>query len=521
MTEARTPPSDSGSLGRILVVEDERIVALDLAETLSELGYAVVGTASTGEQAVEKTREQRPDLVLMDIRLAGELDGVQAAEQIRSEREVPIVYLTAHSDDETLRRAVSTSPLGYLVKPFNSAALRCAIEIALHRREIDSSLRQRERWLTHTLRSICDAVVTTDAAERVTFLNPVAEALTGWSNDEAVGRTLSDILRVVEETTGEGVDSPIRRALADGGTTVLLEEGAVLVPRLGDAIQIEDSVAPILGDTGDLVGGVMVFRATGRTASVEEGTRRRNEQIEQQVMARMEQLELANRELETFSYSVAHDLRAPLRGIEGFSQILVEDHASNLGPEGLAHLRRIRRAALRMNELIEDLLKLARVAHAHLQRANVDISGLAAAVCEVLRSVQSGRQVDVLIAPDLSVVGDPRLLRIVLENLLGNAWKYSGLCEHAVIEVGSLEKGGASEPVIFVRDNGAGFAASQAHQLFRAFRRFHSQDQFEGTGLGLSIVQRIVERHGGRIWAESEVGQGATFFFTLPQEVSH
>lgn len=187
------------SLGRILVVEDEALVAQDLIATLTDIGYSVVGEAASAEEAVQKAAELVPDVVLMDIRLSGNTDGVQATAAIRRKRDIPVIYLTAHSDEETLRRAKTTAPCGYLVKPFRTPDLRCAIEIALHKHEIEVRLREREKWLATTLRSIGDGVVATNSQGRVVFLNPVAEALTGWNRDDALGRGLDDIVKLVAE----------------------------------------------------------------------------------------------------------------------------------------------------------------------------------------------------------------------------------------------------------------------------------------------------------------------------------
>jgi signal transduction histidine kinase len=228
--------------------------------------------------------------------------------------------------------------------------------------------------------------------------------------------------------------------------------------------------------------------------------------------------ETANKELEAFSYSVSHDLRAPLRAIHGFSQALEEDERAKLSADGQNHLRRIRAAAQRMAELIDDLLRLSRVSRSDFRRDNVDVSALAETVVTELRRAYPDRTLDVSIQGGVMAHADARLTRIVLENLIGNAWKFTAKAPNARIELGTRDDGG--QLVYFVRDNGAGFDMKYADRLFGAFQRLHSDKEFPGTGIGLATVQRIVLRHGGRIWVEAAVGAGATFQFTLPRESS-
>ncbi|MBI2765799.1 MAG: HAMP domain-containing protein [Chloroflexi bacterium] len=240
---------------------------------------------------------------------------------------------------------------------------------------------------------------------------------------------------------------------------------------------------------------------------------RLNEGLEQRVADRTAQLEAANKELESFSYSVSHDLRAPLRSIDGFSQALVEDYADVLDDEGKQMLGRVRAGSQRMGQLIDDILQLSRVSRAEVGKEEVDLSVMASGIVDDLRRTEPHREVEFQAAPGLTVTGDRRLLRIALENLIGNAWKFTSHTERPQIEFGA--EGGPGKPVYFVRDNGAGFDMAYAGKLFGAFQRLHAMDEFPGTGVGLATVQRVIHRHGGRVWAEGATGQGATFSFTL------
>lgn len=235
----------------------------------------------------------------------------------------------------------------------------------------------------------------------------------------------------------------------------------------------------------------------------------------QELARSVSELAAANKELESFSYSVSHDLRAPLRAIDGFSHALLEDSSDRLDDAGKAHLNRIRAGTQRMGLLIDDLLNLSRLSRAQMRRQSVDISSLAVSVADGLRKAQPERQIELRIEDGLKTTADPGLLRIVLENLLSNAWKFTSKRASAHIEFG-MSRGNGS-PAYFVRDNGAGFDPAYADRLFGPFQRLHAMSEFAGTGIGLATVQRIVHRHGGRIWAESAVDRGATFYFTLSE----
>lgn len=251
----------------------------------------------------------------------------------------------------------------------------------------------------------------------------------------------------------------------------------------------------------------------GNLEKSEKQYRELAESLEEQVEQRTQELLRINDELQAFTYSVSHDLRAPLRAVDGFSQILLEDYANALDASGREFLERIRVGVKRMAQLIQSLLDLSRVNRVELRKQPVSISDLAASVVEGLRHAEPGRNVEVKIQPNLMAEGDPNLIGIVLDNLLSNAWKFTSGKPDARIEVGAGWRDGEKE--FFVRDNGAGFDPAYAHKLFKPFQRLHSQSEFEGTGIGLATAQRVVRRHGGAMRAESNSGEGAVFYFTL------
>jgi PAS domain S-box-containing protein len=250
----------------------------------------------------------------------------------------------------------------------------------------------------------------------------------------------------------------------------------------------------------------------------EEEVQLLNAQLEQRVRERTAELEASTRELDAFAYSVSHDLRAPLRSLHGFSQLLLEDYSSQLDEAGVAHLRRLQVNATLMAQLLDDLLRLSRTTRVELRRQPIDLSSMAESILKDLAVDDPEREVAVEVEPGLVGIGDLHLIRLALQNLIANAWKFTAQREPARITVGSARHEG--QPAFFVRDNGAGFDSRYAAKLFEPFQRLHSAAEFEGSGIGLAIVQRVVARHGGTIWAESAPGEGATFFFTMNALVS-
>jgi PAS domain S-box-containing protein len=258
---------------------------------------------------------------------------------------------------------------------------------------------------------------------------------------------------------------------------------------------------------------IEAYRSNLRRRQAENLLRHMNEELENRVSLRTAELQASLKELESFSYSVSHDLRSPLRGINGYAQLLREEFGGRLGSQGDEYLQRIRAATLRMSELIDGMLDLAQLTRDPMHLTEVDLSHQAAAIAHDLRGADPGRQVEFSLAPGLLAQGDERLLHVVLQNLMSNAWKFTAKRKAARIEFGATRQGDAT--VYFIGDNGAGFDMKYADKLFQPFERLHGMYEFSGTGIGLATVQRIIQRHGGRAWAEGEVGKGATFFFTL------
>jgi PAS domain S-box-containing protein len=386
---------------------------------------------------------------------------------------------------------------------------RAEVEIA-ERRRVEAALRESETRKAAILDTALDGVITMDHEGKIIEFSPAAEKLFGFTSAEVRGRTVVDTL------VPPALRLPHRRGLEHYLTT---GEGPVLNRRVElSALRADQTEFPVelaitrIGtDEPPLFTGFV--RDITERKQAEEQIRQLNLDLERRVVERTAQLEAAMRELEAFSYSVSHDLRAPLRQIDGFAQALLDDYADRLDDEGRQDLRWIRGGTQRMGHLIDDLLKLSRITRSELHRESVDLSAMAHEVAAELRQAHPEREVSVHIESGLLGMGDAGSVRVALENLLGNAWKFTRGTSPAWIGLGAVPcEGGAA---FYVRDNGVGFDMTYADKLFGAFQRLHSEAEFEGTGIGLATVQRIVHRHGGRVWAEGAVGQGATIWFTL------
>lgn len=341
------------------------------------------------------------------------------------------------------------------------------------------------------------ALLMLDPDGRVATWNAGAERIKGYRAEEIIGQHFSRFY--TPEDIERGKPTRELEITAEQGR---FEDEGWRVRKDGSRFWANVVMTALRDQTGQLRGFGKVTRdMTDRKA------------IEEKMAAQNTQLESTNRELEAFCYSVSHDLRAPLRGIDGFSQALLEDYAGQLDNKGKEYLQRVRAAVQRMGALIDDLLDLSRITRTEMRREAIDLSQIAQSIADELRGTQPDRTAEFVITPGLQVQADPRLIRVVLENLLRNSWKFTSKRENTRIEFGRTAANGHS--AFFVKDNGAGFDPNYSSRLFGAFQRLHSASEFPGTGVGLATVQRVILRHGGKIWAESDVDRGATFFFEL------
>jgi PAS domain S-box-containing protein len=490
---------------RILIVEDDRVVARDLAQQLATMGHSVVGMISRGEEAVLHTVELRAELVLMDIRLEGAMDGITAAREIHDRCHVPVIFLTAYADAATVSRASHAEPFGYLLKPFEELQLSTIIEMALHKHRAERQLRASEQRYAATLSSIGDGVISTDAAGLVVFMNPAAESLTGWRQPEALGLEAARVFRLEHPVTGEAVEDAALRALRSGQAAAL-PAGAVLRRRGGDAVPVDGSGAPLPGEDGRFSGAVLVFSDMTRWRDAEEALHRARAELAH--AARMAVLG-------ELTASIAHEVNQPLMAAVTNAEACIRWLTGPVPDAGRAAeaARRVVRNGSRAAEVIASIRALA-----GNSMPGMDLLDLHAAIEEVVALMRgdllrAGIALRTSLPPVLPPVkGDRVQLQQVLMNLVLNAREAMGeAAGEACIDVAAHP---AQEGVtVTVSDTGPGIAENIVARIFDPL----FTTKRGGMGLGLSICRSILDAHGGRIGVRPRSPAGSTFFLTLPE----
>jgi signal transduction histidine kinase len=484
-------------MAQILIVEDELIVARDLEASLSRLGHDVVGVAASSEEALEAVKQRRPDLVLMDIRLKGPLDGVSTAEKLRALFDLPVIYLTAYADDATVERAKHTLPMGYLLKPYNTKELRSTVEIALYKDKLERKLQESERWFSTTLNALGDAVLAVTPDGRVSFMNPAAERLLKVRSAQAQGKPIDEVMPLVKAAGRSPVPSPALAALSLG-QLVHLPSGCEL-----DGRAIEDSAAPIITPDGRTLGAVVVFRDATEQHQL------------QRKVAEAERLSA----LGTLVSGVAHEIRNPLSVVVLNTELLLRAFSGASSDEALKPaeaaelLHEVFDGAKRINRIVSDLNTASRAPDQPL--VPIDLSGVIGwvkrATAPQLEPV--ARLIEQL-APVPLVLADDSRLGQVLVNLVLNAvqaFATPGLPTNEIIVSTAIAEG---RVVISVADNAGGIPPEVLSRIFEPF--FTTKPLGKGTGLGLAISRGIVASFGGELTVATSLGKGTTFSVKLP-----
>lgn len=528
---------------RILYLEDNPADALLIGQLLEHNGLTVrlqiVDTADRYRAALEHGEF---DLILSDSNIGGFTSLMALQESRQRHPDVPFICVSGTGTPETFAAAMAAGANAYVLKDRPeqvAAAVGHAIAALRQRREI-----ARLEGLNRGMLRLVSAVQELSHARTVEAIRDIvrhaARQMTGADGATFVLRDGDHCHYVDEDAISplwKGQRFPMSTCIS--GWAMLHGQPAIIEDIYTDPRIPTDAYRPTfvkslvmvpirpgaaLGAIGNYWAGrhlaseeeVQLLQALANTTAVAMENVQVYAELEQRVRERTAQFEAANRELEAFSYSVSHDLRAPLRAINGFARLLEIDYGEPHSEKGRRHLQHIIESGARMGALIEDLLRLARITRSEIRREPVDLGALAQELAATLRTTHPGREVVFTAAPRLLTQGDPGLLRAALENLLSNAWKYTARTPPpARIELGGVPQADGTT-IFFVRDNGTGFDMQHASRLFSPFQRLHSESEYPGTGVGLATVQRIIHKHGGRIWAEAEPGRGASFCFTLP-----
>ena len=599
---------------KILIVEDEAIVALHEEENLKNMGYTVVGKASSGEEAIRKAEETQPDLVLMDIVLKGEMDGIETAGQITTRFNIPVVYVTAYGDETTLQRAKLTEPFGYILKPFKERDLHVAIGIALYRHEMESRVKEMERWFAATLKSIGDAVVTTDTEGLITFMNYAAEKISKWRREDAVGKSITDVINIVGSEKQTLQKQHLEQIISDGIIINLPKDYISFVTKEGGEIPIGGCAAPIRDDRGNISGIVLVFSDFSEHKKVEDTLHAQFNQIttifdalnavvfvadmdkreilymnkfgttlfgsdwkEKSYAELMEtsqnapckffaperlvrdsepqppevyeyknsstdrwyqcmdkaipwtdgklvRLEVAvditelkemERMKDDMISAVSHEMRTPLTAMLGYTSFLLENVVDQT--QLREFLSTIHKETERLNELINNFLDLQRMKAQQVIFCfkALAVQPLLAKAAALFAGVSKIHRLTVEVPSGLQQVFiDEVHMHNVLNNLLSNALKYSPKGGEVILGARQDD----DTVTMWVRDEGIGIAPEILDRVFDKFYQVDSGDRrsSRGTGLGLALAWEIVNAHGGRIWVESALGKGSTFYVSLP-----
>jgi PAS domain S-box-containing protein len=486
----------------VMIVEDDRIVARDIRQQVDRMGYSVVATTGSGEKAVALARSIRPDLVLMDIRLEGDIDGIEAARQIRSGEGIPVIFLTAYGTEDIVRRASETDPFGYLLKPFEEPQMRTVIQMALFKRRAEATLRLSERRYSATLASISDGVITIDENGCIDFINPIAERLTGWSSEEAVGRHLSEVFLAVDAESRAAIADPTARS---NTTAPFPQDGAMLlVSRNGSEAAIEARCSRIMIDQSSVAGTVLVFTdITDRLAAAEALQQAHAELADVGRLAEMGEL----------AATVVHEVNQPLMAIvtnAGTCLQWLDRDPPEVG-KARAAVERVIRDGHRAGGVVRSIHALVKRAPA--QTSMVTLNEVVSETVAIAR--RDIRRAQVAVTLDLQqdlpeILGDRVQLQQMVLNLIVNAIEAMQGSAEKVLTLTTAQASGAVQ--LSVRDTGPGVESGIAEQIFDAL--FTTKE--DGLGMGLSISRSIVAVHGGTIETHLRSEGGCEFRVSLP-----
>ncbi|HDQ00081.1 MAG TPA: PAS domain-containing protein [bacterium] len=502
-----------GKTLRVLIAANSAEITHQIITRLKRAGFSLNFTCVKDRQDFKYViRRERWDVIIVDHDLSdiGGFYALELMQRLRIDR--PIIFLSDSINEAILLDALIKGATGFISKKDISPLISAVWNETRYAQALNDQLllenemKLNERFLQEVFNTVQEGICVLDNHLNILKVNSWIRKT--FSADKMInGKKCYQIFRNSESCCSE---CDCSQTLKSG--QIYREDFSVVHD--SENVRWYDMVSyPLKNSDGKVIGVIQSIRDITRRKLAEQETFKLNQELEQRVAVRTAQLAVANKELESFSYSVSHDLRAPLVRIDGFSQLLIDNFSDKIDDEARHYLQRIRSSVLQMSQLIDDLLLLSRVTRSVMKRTEVDLSSLAKQITDSLQESDPQRQVQFAIKDGVKVNGDLGLLRLALENLINNAWKFTQKTNQAKIEIGLLN--GGPDQVVFIRDNGAGFDKQHSNKLFSPFQRLHSEKDFPGNGIGLATVQRIIHRHGGKIWAEGQLNQGATFYFTL------
>ncbi len=507
---------------KILIVDDKKENLIVLEKVLQALDVDIV-KAESGNDALKATLNHDFALAILDVQMP-EMDGYELAEYLRNEektKHLPMIFLSAvYSDDYHVFRGYEAGAVDFVTKPYNPYYLVSKVNIFLqldkqkHELLEKIELEKSKNYLESILMSVNDSIIVLSLDGVMKTVNKAALSLWGYKNKEMIGSKIRKLFETDIYTTWLNSIKDYNVSLGKSNFSFKKVE-ANIITKDNNKIPALISGSALLNRNGDVQGAVLVAVDISERKIAEMKIKQMNEELEERVKERTLQLEISNKDLEAFSYSVSHDLRTPLRAISGFANALYKKYFDVCDDEGKRLINVIIDSASKMGCLIDDILAFSRLGRKEVVKNLIDLNPLFTEAFDELTNLITDRQIEFKLSKLPSVNADASLIKHVITNLLANAVKFTQTKEHAVIEVGCQKT--EDKIVYYVKDNGVGFNMEYADKLYNVFQRLHTDREFEGTGVGLAIAYKILQRHGGIIWAEAEVNNGATFYFSLPQ----
>lgn len=482
----------------IMIIEDESIIAKDIENILKCYGYNVAGPYSRAEEAIKSVSEIKPDLILMDVVLKGEMDGVEAAGIIKKQISVPIIYLTAYADDNTIARIKNTEPYGYFLKPFEEKELYTWIETTLYKFKAEQSLKKNALWIKSILKCYDQPIIATNENGEIQFINNVANTILGINEENINGKKLNEVLNIYDDQGTAALNS--LNDILQKQSSVNKQNHSYIIDKDKNKRNITYSIYPI--DIEDLSSGfIFTFNLNNNIKEKTEPGYHLSEKLAE-----------SKKELEQFAYIASHDLQEPLRMIASYVQLLQRRYQGKLDQDADEFISFTVEGVTRMKSLLNDLLAYSRINTKSSPFLNVDINKIIIEIKSKINKIFDSNTYDISNDNMPQLNASESQIKELFYNLLINAIKFNDK-EKAEIKIGYTPE--QDYHLFSIRDNGIGIEKEYANKIFEVFQRLHTHDEYPGTGIGLAICKKIIENHGGKIWIESEPGKGSTFKFTL------